>query len=123
MDYSGKNIPIPSTREYIKRLLEKTEQLIKRMRWKAFYFLKDSDEDSDVSNSNSDNDDDQCPKQDKFGFKTKRTPPQVPDMIDFERDLLNMVENVEFGNVNDEIQSELKNDLIKINSSDDILIC
>ena len=33
MKYSGKNIPTPSHRQYTKRLLEKVESVIKRMRW------------------------------------------------------------------------------------------
>jgi len=37
-NYSTKNIPIASEKCYTKRLIEKTEELLRRMRWKAFHF-------------------------------------------------------------------------------------
>ena len=37
--YSTKNIPIPPEKEYRKMLIEKTENLCRRMRWKAHFFL------------------------------------------------------------------------------------
>ena len=38
-NYSTKNIPVASKREYTKQLIDKTEQFLRRMRWKAFHFL------------------------------------------------------------------------------------
>ena len=43
-NYSTKNIPIPSRNSFKKRLIEKVESVIKRMRWKAFFFMKDDDD-------------------------------------------------------------------------------
>ena len=37
---STKNTPIPTNKEYVKRLIEMTEKLINRMRWRAYHFLK-----------------------------------------------------------------------------------
>ena len=39
MDYSDKNIPIPSQQDYKIHLISKTEKFIKRIRWKALEFL------------------------------------------------------------------------------------
>ncbi len=39
-DYSLKNIPIPSQDAYLRNLIEKVENVLKRMRWKAHFFLK-----------------------------------------------------------------------------------
>ena len=47
--YSKKNIPIPSENEYKLKLIMKTENFLKRMRWKALAFLgklKSSDKDN-----------------------------------------------------------------------------
>ena len=44
IDYSLKNIPIPWADSYKRRLIEKVESVIRRMRWKAFFFLKGSEE-------------------------------------------------------------------------------
>ena len=35
-----KNIPIPQNSAYIKCLIDKTANFIRRMRWKAFFFKK-----------------------------------------------------------------------------------
>ena len=40
-----KNIPIPTNNnEYLKKLITQLEKIIKRMRWKAVFFLKEQDE-------------------------------------------------------------------------------
>ena len=40
--YSLKNIPIPTKSSYLKCLTDKTENLIRRLRWKAYHFCKSS---------------------------------------------------------------------------------
>ena len=37
-NYSLKNIPIPSNNLYLKTLIDKVSSLIRRMRWKAYFF-------------------------------------------------------------------------------------
>ena len=39
-EYSLKNIPIPGKNEYLRLLIEKVQALIRRVRWKAFFFEK-----------------------------------------------------------------------------------
>jgi hypothetical protein len=51
-------------------LLEKVESVIKRMRWKALFFLNQEEVASDASESEEDDYD----KYGHFGFKSKRTP-------------------------------------------------
>ena len=48
-NYSMKNIPIPTDDQYLFKLIQMTEQFIKRLRWKAFFFLQ-KDNESDKSN-------------------------------------------------------------------------
>ena len=64
LGYSLKNIPIPSPSTYTTALIERTEDVIKRMRWKAFFFLRNDDLDSDDSES-----------KETFGFRTRKCPP------------------------------------------------
>ena len=40
-DYSLKNLPIPSKTFYNFKLIEKIQSVIKRMRWKAYFFLNE----------------------------------------------------------------------------------
>ena len=41
--YSTKNIPLASKESYKYKLIDKTEKLLKRMRWKAYFFDKHND--------------------------------------------------------------------------------
>ena len=48
--YSLKNIPIPSKSSYLKSMMDKVENFIKRIRWKAhFFFDKPMIRDNEVS--------------------------------------------------------------------------
>ena len=60
--YSTKNIPLPSQNDFLQRLIEKTEQFLRRMRWKAYFFLN-----PDASTSS----------KDTYGFKSTKNPPPV----------------------------------------------
>ena len=45
-NYSMKNIPVPSNSNYKLKLIEKVELLIKRMRWRAHFFLNEKRNDT-----------------------------------------------------------------------------
>ena len=40
-----------------------------------------------------------------YGFRFKRTPPQIQEMISFEDDMLKLVDNIAFRQVNNDFQS------------------
>ena len=83
--YSLKNIPIPSGNAYKKRLIEKVENVTKRMRWRAFFFLENS---GDLEQKQ--------PKEEMFRFKSRKCPPQIDEVKPFEEDLLKMIKNIKF---------------------------
>ena len=74
-DYSMTNIPIPSK----KTLIDNVEFVIKRMRWKALLF----DQEDNI-------------REEKYGFKNRKCPPQHKDLIHFEEELLDMVKKIYF---------------------------
>ena len=76
--YSTKNIPLASKSKYLQTLIEKTESLIHRMRWKAFFFLQNHD-----SNSND---------KETYGFKSKRPPPHVSALDEFEDNIVRITD-------------------------------
>ena len=51
---------------FLKILIDKVELLIKRMRWKTLFFENESESTF------------------KYGFKTRKCPPQDNDLIEFE---------------------------------------
>ena len=84
-DYSLKNIGLPSKDAYRKRLIEKVEHVVSRMRWKAHFFLNGPN----ITDKHA------------YGLKSKKSPPPITQMKRFEQDLARMIENIEFRKVND----------------------
>ena len=94
-DYSTKSIPIPPRNSHlIESYLEKVESVIKRMSWKAFFFDRNKQDNNDATNN------------DNFGFKSRKCPSQSSELDKFEADLLDMVHNIKFRNVNNKFQKK-----------------
>ena len=106
INYSQKNIPIPSKHQYILSLMSKVERVIKRMRWKVLEFQGNLDDN----------------KKNTYGFKSLKCPPPVNEMKNFENELLLMVKNIEFKNVKNEFQEKLKEDINEIKTSDKMFV-
>ena len=69
------------------------------MRWKVFFFDKKAEE-----------------PVEKFGFKSRKCPPQNKEFDKFEDEVLLMIKNIQFRKVNDNLLNTLKEDsqLIRI---------
>ena len=80
-DYSLKNIPIPSQDAYLRSLIEKVENVLKRMPWKVHFYLKGK------KNSTKNN---------SIGLPSSKSPPTVSEIKSFELDVLKLVENIQF---------------------------
>ena len=116
--HSMKNIPIPSEEEYIKILVIKIEYFIRRLRWFILHVNKSlslgllkHNPTPDSQELNNNIDDFAMPK---FGFKCEGKPPFIPDLCDFERDLLNIPKSLKFRNIR---RSDLQDDLNKFTSN------
>ena len=116
--YSLKNVPLPSKDSYKYKLIENTEQLLKRMRWKAFFY--DRDNTSKYNNKNNTYIDQTT--DNGFKLKTRNCPLQMQDMKDFENDLLKLIENIQFRTVSGKFLNELNEDNNKIRSSDKLFV-
>ena len=81
------------------QLIDKIEAVIKRMRWKAIFF----------DNDNKDENQEDQPKT--YGLKTPNTPQPVPDMEDFEKDLIGIIRKLKFKKVTNDFQKRLKEDI------------
>ena len=67
------------------------------MRWKALQFLRKLD------NSGKEN----------FGFKTRKCPPCVDELVDFENNMMKMMKNTEFRKIKCTFQNKLMSDIKK----------
>ena len=76
------------------------------MRWKALTFL------GKLKSSEKDN----------YGFKTVKCPSSVKELVLFENDMMDMIKNLEFRRVNNEFQSNLRNDIRQIRRSNNLFI-
>ena len=78
LGYSKKNIPMTPQRAYMKNLLEKNEELIKRMRWKAYFYPhKDN-----LSNTQ---------KDEHYRLNCRRYQTHIPEEKDLENDLVSLM--------------------------------
>ena len=66
--YSMKNIPIPKENEYMKKLIAQMKRIVKRMRWKALFFLKEEEE----KYKSLAEEVEFYKKEDTYGFKTEK---------------------------------------------------
>ena len=58
----------------------------------------------------------------EFKLKTRKYPPQIQDMKNFENDLLTLIENIQFRNVPNKFLNKLNEDINKIRSSDKLFV-
>lgn len=65
----------------MKRLIEKTEHFLRRLRWKAHFFLSGQEEASN---------------KETYGFKSRNSPPKINELIPFEEGMLNLIQTIEF---------------------------
>ena len=109
-EYSTKNIPLASRNTFLQQLISKTEFLIHRMRWRAFFFLKDQDADDT--------------RKETSGFKSKRPPPHINELTDFEDCRLDMIQRVEFrvNHAPNDLNKKLENDLQEIRQDSNIFV-
>ena len=105
--YSTKNIPLPSRNDYLQRLIEKTEQFLRRMCWKAHFFLN-----SDTTSSS----------KETYGFKSTKNPPPIEELKEFEDDMLKMIQSVKFKQINNSFLNKLKDDTDLIRNEPKLLI-
>lgn len=106
-DYSLKSIPIPNKKQYLKVMVEKMENFIRRIRWKLFAI-----ENPDISDK----------KKENFGFNTNKCAPAHPRLKAFEEDLFALTKNITYKPVHDQFQTKLSTDVKKMNQSDKIYV-
>ena len=111
--YSFKNIPTPGKLEYMKHLVYSIEKLLRRMRWRAFYYLQIGESTDDEDESRGEH-----YENGRFSslFKSVAKPPPIEQMEQFEKDLLNLPKNLEFRNYTNEFQREMKENLNKMST-------
>lgn len=105
--FSTKNVPFFGPESYTKRLIEMTEKFIRRMRWKAFFFLNPTS---------------QTEVQVNYGFNSTNTPPPIAEMKTFEEKIENLIKNIEFRKRENKFQNTLKKEMKQLVKDNKILV-
>ena len=78
---SEKNIPISKKQEHNIQTIFRSEKLVRRMRWDAHFELNPSEKGT---------------RKDTFGIPSQRKAPSVPELKEFEKQLHNLVSNIQY---------------------------
>ena len=105
-NYSTKNIPVSPAKVYTRRLIEKTEQFLSRMRWKAFHYL------NPVT----------AAEKETFGFKTRNCPPVVEEMKSFEEGMIHIIQNISFKGTQSQFQEGLEDDIASVKNDSRLFV-
>ena len=76
------------------------------MRWKTLQFQGKLESDN----------------KETYGFKSRKCPNGVDKLSKFEDDLMLMIKNIEFRNVNNNFQDRLKNDISEVRNTEKVII-
>ena len=106
IDYSKKNIPLPTKREYKIQLITKVESVIKRMRWRSLEFF------NKLSSNGIET----------YGFPSNKCSSTVNELSTFKSGLLMMIKNIEFKKITDVFQSKLQEDMEIVKQSNNLFI-
>ena len=107
LNYSLKNIPTPNKNTYELLLIDKIEAVLKRMRWKLFWFKNEQNTNETRNN---------------FGFKSRNTPPFQRELEAFENDLFNMATKLKYRKSKDPFQAKMHKDIKNIKNSGKIYV-
>ena len=117
--YSMKNIPIPRSSEYMKKLIGQMEKVVRNMRWKALFFLKDDEKYKKTV------EDIECyGKEEKYGFKSVKKPYPINELENFEKDIYDIAKQIEFREnfKLGEFQKEMKKDLSEMSKLNEVIV-
>ena len=94
-------MPVTTERSYLLQLIEQIEMVIKRMPWKVIY--------CDMKGNSI--------KTETYGLNSLKTPPPINELAAFENDLIELVKNIKFRTVQNQLQRTLKSDIKLIQQS------
>ena len=103
---SLKNIPVPDTKTYRESLICSLDKVIKAFRWKAKFFFKPAKKQS----------------KENYGLNSIKSPEAIPELKNFENELINLAQNIRFRQFENKVQKDLKNTCEKIKTEPKLII-
>ena len=114
--YSLKNIAVPPKFEYQKQFVQQTSKFLRNLRYKAWFALN--------KGSSTKNDPDLNSDMETYGFLSSKAPPFVGEIKEFEKDVMNLVNLLEYRPKHEksDFQKNLDRDLQQIKSVQEAII-
>ena len=106
-NFSAKNIPIANRRTYFEMMIRAVEKFGRNSSWRALFKL---------------NPDIVSRVKETFGFRSTRAAPRIPELKDFEQDLIKMVQSIKFRKRSNPFLENLKKENSKIASQNKLII-
>lgn len=107
LGYSTKNIPIPKFSEYQKCLIMRTENFMRAIRWRTFFYL---------------NPEIRAEPGEKYGFKSTKSPPYILELKQFEDGMLELVRSIKCKRISNPFQRKLDEDCASIRGTNTLLV-
>ncbi|KAJ8029045.1 hypothetical protein HOLleu_28339 [Holothuria leucospilota] len=105
--YSTKNIPLPPRKSYFKKFISKTESFLRNVIWRTYFFL---------------NPEASVNKNEHYGFRSTKAPPQIPELKEFEDGMMSLIQNIKFNNNHKPFQTQLQTDTNKIKTDTSVYV-
>ena len=94
----------------MKSLINRIEDFVSRLRWKAFFFeMRGEDQENEEV-------------VERYGLRTGNKAPVVKDLIPFEKDLFKLASSIKFRRHNDAFLDKLDRDVASVNSSQNVIV-
>ena len=106
-NYSTKNIPCANRKTYLTTLVEKTDKLIRNMRWRAYHYLHRKEH---------------TERKETYGFNSKHAPPVVEELKVFENRMTDLIRDIEFSNHINDFQIELRKDMKSVKDDNHLIV-
>jgi hypothetical protein len=107
LGYSTKNVPVPSQKDYLQRLISSADKFMKSLRWRTFFFLNPESKPN---------------KKETYGFPSTKSPPKLTELKQFEDGILDIIQGIEFKDTTTKFQKQLSKDCKDIRESDELII-
>ena len=107
LGYSTKNVPTPSKKDFLQRMISSSEKFIRSIRWRTFFFLNPK-----ITTD----------EKETYGFNSTKSPPKIPELKELEDGMMTLIQNIEFKNTDSRFQKQLSKDTDDIKKSDRLLI-
>ena len=105
-EHSMKDIPVPNQKVYFSMMISSLEKFIQSLRWRVIFFLNPFT----------------ATTKETYGFKTLRIPEPVEQLKEFEKDLFDMIKNIEFRDTKSKFQRKLSEEKNFIRVQDKLIV-